>query len=86
MSNAILILLLSLRVESETRFIRVKKAEVSKRHYSSKANILEYLSSVRGVGTFFDTCSNLGQLSHTFIKTLYGHFPGVLERAKMNFK
>ena len=35
------------------------KAEVSKVGYSSKA----VGSNVRGVGTFFDTCANLGQFS-----------------------
>jgi hypothetical protein len=52
-------------------FIRIKKAEVSKRQYSSKAKS----SNVRGVGTFYVTCSNLGQLSPYYFKNLYGNFP-----------
>jgi hypothetical protein len=32
-------------------------------------------SNVRGVGTFFVTCSNLGQLSLHNFKNLYCHFP-----------
>ena len=49
MNNAVLILLLSLCVEIEDRFIRIKEAEVSKRHYSSKSRS----TNVRGFGTFF---------------------------------
>ena len=37
--------------------------------YSSKARS----SNVRGVGTFFDTCSNLGQLFPYNFKKLYTH-------------
>jgi hypothetical protein len=48
------------------------KAEVSKVGYPSKA----VGSNVRGVGTyFFDTCTNLGQLSQYNFKNLYIHFP-----------
>ena len=32
-------------------------------------------SNVRGVGTFFDTCFNLGQHSSYNFKNLCGHFP-----------
>jgi hypothetical protein len=52
------------------RFILLLQAEVSKRFYSSKAKA----SNIRGVGTFFVTCSNLGQLSQHNIKNSYGHF------------
>jgi hypothetical protein len=47
------------------------KAEVSKVGYSLKA----VGSNVRGVGTFFDTCANLGKLSRYNLKILYIHFP-----------
>ena len=47
------------------------KAEVSKVGFSSKA----VGSNVRGVGTFFDTCANLGQLSLYNLKPLYIHLP-----------
>ena len=49
----------------------IKKAEVSKRHYSVKA----VGSNVRGVSTFFDTCLKLGHIFQYNFKTLYGNFP-----------
>jgi hypothetical protein len=48
----------------------LKKAEVSKVDYSSKAKS----SDVRGVGTLFDTCLNLGHLFPYNFKILYCHF------------
>jgi hypothetical protein len=41
--------------------------------YSSKAK--DY--SVRGIGSFFDTCLNLGHLSPYNFKNLVGHFPEI---------
>ena len=49
------------------------EAEVSKVDYPSKTKS----SNVRGVGTFFDTCSNLGQLFHYNFKKIINNFPEI---------
>jgi hypothetical protein len=52
---------------SKARFIHPNEAEVSKVDYSSKAKSC----NVRGVGTIFDTCLDLGHLFlffHTLLK------------------
>jgi hypothetical protein len=54
MNKTILIPLLAKAKLSEPHFILRLQAEVSKRFYPSKAGS----SKVRGVGTFFITCSN----------------------------
>jgi hypothetical protein len=59
MNNPLLTLLLYLGEWTGAPPILPNKAEESKRQFSSKANS----SNVRGVGTFFGTCLNLGQLS-----------------------
>jgi hypothetical protein len=74
MNKTFLILLPSKAIYIEARFIPLLKSEVSKIFYSSKANDC----NVQGVGTFFDTCLNLGQLFHELFprnsKKLYGDF------------
>ena len=62
MNNAVLTPLLL----SDAPFIRKKKPEVSKRHYSSKA--VDLGSNFRGSVPFFETCLNLGQTFHTIFK------------------
>jgi hypothetical protein len=57
------------------------KAEVSKVDYSSKA----VGSNVRGVGTFFDTRANLGQLSLYNYKNSYIHVPESSIKKIMSF-
>jgi hypothetical protein len=56
---------------SKARFIHPNEAEVSKVDYSSKAKSC----NVRGVGTFCDTFSILGNLFLYNLKNLAGHFP-----------
>jgi hypothetical protein len=52
-----------------------KESKISKVDYSSKAKVFNVHANVRGVGAFFVTCSNLGQLSPYNCKNLCGHFP-----------
>ena len=49
------------------------KTEVSKVDYASKARS----SNVRGVGTFFDACLNLGQFSYAYLKICIVIYPDI---------
>ena len=62
-----------------------KKQEKNKRHYTS--GMKDQGSNVRGVGTVFDTCSNLGQLSSCSFTNLFGYFPeSSIEKFKFVFE
>jgi hypothetical protein len=80
MNIAILILLLSFGKQSELSFVFQKKAEVSKRQYSSKAKSsnVHYFVPPRGAVSIWKTCKKRGFLT-TILQNVCYPKEGVLQ-------